>query len=126
MSLMQMARRAGFSLVEVIVALVVFVLVIGGLSSVFVSASRIIIHNRERMTSAQLGKFFLDPLQAHVRQDNWLNAGPGNALAIGGPWSGVTQSINNVSFSETHTVSAVTSTDLRRVIATISWTELST
>ena len=118
-----MDKQTGFTLVEVVVSMVVFALVVVGLSSVFMAGGKLIIHNRERMTSAQLGKFFLDPLQVNVRQDHWLDVGPANGLALGGPWSGVTQSINNRTFTEVHTVSTVGTTVLRRVITTIHWTE---
>ena len=102
-------------------AAVVFALVIVGLMGVFMAASKYLIHARERMASGQLGKLFLDPLQVYVRQDHWLDPGPGNGLAAG-TWAGITQSINNRSFTESHTVSLVIN-DLRRVTSTISWTE---
>ena len=109
---------------EVVVAAIVFSLVIVGLTSVFVSGNKIVVHNRERATSAQLGKFFLDPLQVHVRLDKWLDAGPGNKLAIGS-WPGAVETINTRVFTETqHDVAYVKSGwDLRRVITKISWTE---
>ncbi len=117
-----MNRQAGFTLVEVVVSLIVFSLVIVGLSGVFIAGGKLILHNRERMVSAQLGKFFLDPLQAYVRQNTWNQAG--NELMIG-VRAGAAQNINNRSFSEVHIVTAVPSTDLRRVITIISWTEAS-
>ena len=116
-----MRERNGFSLVEIMVSSVIFSLVILGLVSVFVSASKHITHARERMTSAQLGKFFLDPLQVYVRYDTW-DGGVGNELEIG-TRSGVAQNINNRDFTEEHAVAAVAGTDLRRVISTISWNE---
>ncbi|MDP3041569.1 MAG: prepilin-type N-terminal cleavage/methylation domain-containing protein [Candidatus Omnitrophota bacterium] len=115
-----MRKQLGFSLVEILVATVIFSLVMVGLFSVFVSGNKQIIHIRERMSSAQLGKFFLDPLQVYVRQDTWDQAG--NELRVGSR-AGITQSVNNRSFSEIHAVNPVAFTDLRRVITTISWTE---
>ncbi|PIQ87958.1 MAG: hypothetical protein COV73_01370 [Candidatus Omnitrophica bacterium CG11_big_fil_rev_8_21_14_0_20_43_6] len=115
-----MRKRNGFSLVELMVSSIIFSLVFLGLVSVFVAASKHITHTRERMTSAQLGKFFLDPLQVDVRYDTWDQAG--NDLVVGS-WSGATQVINNRSFFETHDISAVSGTDLRRVTSTISWNE---
>jgi Tfp pilus assembly protein PilW len=121
-----MNRRIAFTLVEVVVATVIFALVIVGLTSVFVSGNKIILHNRERATSAQLGKFFLDPLQVHVRWDKWLDSDPSNKLAIGS-WPGAVQNINNKDFTEIqHNVAYVKSGwDLRRVITKISWNEAS-
>ncbi len=117
---MNMDKHSGFTLVEIIVSMVVFALIVIGLSSVFISASKLIVHNRERMTSAQLGKFFLDPLQADVRYDTWDQSS--NELRVGSR-SGAGQTINNRNFSEAHVVSIVSGTDLRRAVSTISWTE---
>ncbi len=105
---------------EVMVSAVIFSLVMLGLMNVFIAGNKHIIHTRERITSAQLGKFFIDPLQENVRQDIW---GAGNELAVDGTYSGVPQIINSRSFTESHVVSAVAGTDLRRVVTTISWNE---
>ena len=58
-----MRKKKGFSLVEVMVAAVIFSLLMLGMFSVFVSASKHITHARERMSSSRLGEFFIDPLQ---------------------------------------------------------------
>jgi prepilin-type N-terminal cleavage/methylation domain-containing protein len=121
-----MNKRIGFSLVEVLVALVVFALVVAGLTSVFVAGGKLITHNRERMTSSELGKLFVDPLQADVRMDTWDSGS--NELRLG-TRNGVAQTINNRTFNETHSVVDNTSdanlagTTLRRVISTMCWTE---
>ncbi|MFH1190906.1 MAG: prepilin-type N-terminal cleavage/methylation domain-containing protein [Candidatus Omnitrophota bacterium] len=122
-----MRKKNGFSLIEVLVSAVVFSLVMLGMVSVFISAKRFMSHARERMVSAEIGKFFIDPLQMDVKFENWGQAG--NILTSGG--SGVPQRINGVDFSGTHAVTAVPDAtpldpydNLRRVITTISWTEL--
>ncbi len=115
-----MRKQSGYSLVEVMVSAAIFSLVIVGLMNTFIAGNKHIIHTRERMASAELGKLFLDPLQANVRQDTW---GAGNQLAVDGTYAGTSQTTNNRTFTETHTVSAVPVTNLRRVTSTISWTE---
>lgn len=115
-----MRKKRSFTLVEVMVAVVIFALVVVGLSSVFIAGNKHIIHTRDRMASSELGKFFMDPLQAYVRQDTW---GAGNQLAIAGTYAGTSQVINNRTFSESHVVSVIAGTNLRRVISTVSWTE---
>ena len=124
-----MRKKSGFTIVEVLIATVVFSLVVVGLTSVFIAGKKLIIHSRERMTSVELGKFFLDPLQTFVSFGTWNVGNPNlkwdgssNELRVG-TRSGTAQSINNRTFSETHQVDAVAGTDLRRVITTISWPE---
>ncbi|MHB8154863.1 MAG: type IV pilus modification PilV family protein, partial [Candidatus Omnitrophota bacterium] len=51
-----MRNKNGFSLVEVIIAAVIFSLVMLGLSSVFIAGNKHTIHARERMTSAEIAK----------------------------------------------------------------------
>jgi len=112
----------GFTLVEIVVASVVLSLVVVGMLSIFVAGSKHLIHTRERMTSAELGKFFLDPMQMSVRQDQWTVT---NALLIAGPINlpSTPQMINNRQFSGTYRTDPVAGTDLRRVTATITWNE---
>jgi prepilin-type N-terminal cleavage/methylation domain-containing protein len=128
-----MRENNGFSLVEVLVASVVFSLTMLGLTSVFVSSGKHITHAREGMSSMELGRFFLDPLQNYVRQDTW-NQG-GNYLNLSSSpvtFSNSPQTINTRSFSATYTVAdgvaapidgALIGTDLRCVVATIHWNE---
>lgn len=112
----------GFTLVEIIVATIIFSLVILGMLSVFLAGNKHIIHTRERMSSAELGKLFLDPLQMDVRQDTWNQAG--NDLRLSAtPVALTPQNVNNRNFSAAYTTTAVGGTDLRRVTTTITWTE---
>jgi len=71
----------GLSLTEILVSTVILSLVALGLTNVFVSSKRQIVHSRARMTTGELGKYFLDPLQMYVRQDTWGQSG--NQLTLG-------------------------------------------
>lgn len=117
-----MHKKSGFTLMELLVAATIFGLVIIGLSSVFVAGNKHMIHARERMSSAALGKFFLDPLQNQIRQDTW--AGSELAAATGIPSALVSLTINKRLFQESHIVTGISSVpNLRRVVSTINWTE---
>jgi len=126
-----MKRITAFTLVEILVSLVVFALVIAGLTSVFIAGGKLITHNRERMTSAELGKLFLDPLQTQVMYGSWNTDatygwnGSNNDLREGSR-AASSQNINNRIFDEVHTVSNVTVTAgnvVRKVTSTMNWNE---
>lgn len=115
-----MRDKSGFTLIEILVSAVIFALAIAGLLSVFSSGNIHLTHTRERMTGSELGKFFIDPMQMDVRQDEWDAANP---LRISGPTSLISQTINNRNFTAEYTTGVVSGTNLRRVITTITWNE---
>lgn len=148
---MSMSRN-GFTLMEVTVAAVLFSLVIVGMLSVFVTGNKQVIHIRERMVSSGLGKLFIDPMQAHVRQDTWdldlatnslyIPASPVNSFTsycdsvVGHelnqnpacPALATERKVNNRDFSAQYDVSRVldslgADTGMRRVTTTITWNE---
>ncbi len=76
-----MNKRA-LSLLEIIISTVILSLVITGLVNVFVAGKQYIQHSRLRMGGGEIGKLFLDPLQAYIRQDTWNGSCFGNDKAI--------------------------------------------
>jgi Tfp pilus assembly protein PilV len=114
-----MRKKRGSSLIEILVATVIFALVMFGLIGVFVAGKGHVIHARERMIGAEIGKFFIDPLQEHVKQESWGS----NILTTGGIAG--PETINNTDFSAGYVVTDVLGTNLKRVITNITWTELS-
>ena len=113
-------NKRSTTLFEIIVATVIFSLVMAGMVSVFVAGKRHVMHARDRMTSSEMGKLFLEPLQMFVSQETWEDSG--NPL-YGGTTTGAPVKVNNVNFTPTYDVSDVGSTDLRRVVSTVNWTE---
>lgn len=130
-----MHKNSAFTLVEILVASVIFALVIVGLLSVFSSGNRHIVHTRERMTGTELGKFFVDPFQMDVSQETWDQAGNQlNVSAVPVNLTPTPHKINNREFSATYTVADgdplsanydanLASTDLRRVTTKVTWNE---
>jgi prepilin-type N-terminal cleavage/methylation domain-containing protein len=113
--------KKGLTLTEILVSTVILALVALGLTNVFVSGKRQIVHSRARMTTAELGKYFLDPLEMDVRQDQW-----GNNCLSSNPTTGcptTPQSIDNITYTPAYTINNVTGTTLRKVKLTISWNE---
>jgi len=119
-------NKKSFSLIEILVASVIFAIVLAGLAYLFVAGKYYITHSRSRMGGGEIGRHFLDPLQMHVRQDTWDSAG--NRLSVGS-WAGGAESLGlgGVTYSPEYTVSKVivggTDTELRKVKLKISWPE---
>jgi len=63
--------KKGLTLIEILVSCVILALVLTGLVSIFIAGKRHVLHGRSRMTASELGRYFLDPLQMQVRQDDW-------------------------------------------------------
>jgi len=126
----------GLTLIEIIVSIVIFTLVLTGLTGLFISGKNIILHSFYRLGGGELGRLFLDPLQMHVRQDTWDNAVT-NDLSLGMRYCGgasapQAQSCASVpqrtlrgrEYSGTYEVYGFGGgLDLRRVYLTINWPE---
>ncbi len=129
--------KKGVTILEVIVALVILVLVIGGLVNIFISSQRWLIHARVRMQGGELGKRYLDPLQMQVRQGDpatgsleWTAGtscltGDGSTNCNTATWSDA----SGVTYTPAFVVSSVGTIDtdyplghLRRVRLTLDWT----
>ena len=117
-------NKRSTTLFEIIVATVIFSLVMAGMVSVFVAGKRHVLHARDRMTSGEMVKLFIEPLQLAVRQDTWDTAA--NALSVGNHSGGAAQNINNVPYTAQYNVTDLgAGTNVRKVMATITWTESS-
>jgi prepilin-type N-terminal cleavage/methylation domain-containing protein len=113
-------NKKGFTLMEILVAALIMVLVMTGLTSVFVAGRRHILHTRSRIQAAELGRLFLTPLQMDVRQDQW---GSSNCLRTGTGCPGA-QTIDSITYTPTYTRTLDSPiTNLNKVKVTINWTE---
>lgn len=124
--------KKGVTILEVIVALVILVIVIGGLVNIFISSQRWLIHARVRMQGGELGKRYLDPLAMQVRQDEWTDSTINSCLKGDGgtncnilTWSDA----SGITYTPGYAISSVGTVDadhplghLRRVTLTLDWT----
>jgi len=116
-----MLKKNGFSLLEIIVATVIISLTILGLLGVFAAGNYWVIHFRDRSTGAELGKFFIDPLQMQVRQDQWgTNGLSTNTIPVD------IQRINGKDFRATYSTEVVAGTEVRKASTVIFWREANT
>lgn len=111
-------NKKGVTLIEIIVATILFSVIMFGMVNLYLTAKRYVIHNRNKNTGGQLGKFFLEPLQMDVRQDEWGTNCLSNNVSCPG-----NQTIYGINYRPRYTFSNVSTTDLRRVILSVNWTE---
>ena len=112
-------QKKGLTLLEIVVATMIFAMVVAGLANIFVAGTRWIQHSRYRMTGGELGRYFLEPLQQYVDQRSWNT---GNCLT-GAGCPAVPQTIDGRPYTPSYVVTPVAGTSIRKVRATISWTE---
>jgi prepilin-type N-terminal cleavage/methylation domain-containing protein len=115
-------RKRGFTIIEIIVAVVLIALMSLGMTGIFIAAKRHVQHSRSRVSGGELGKVFLEPLQMQVRQDQWasncLGAHSCNPLTV---------TIDNIGYTGTYSVTDnVVADRLRRVTVNVTWSEPST
>lgn len=111
-------NKKALSLLEIIISTVILALVVTGLINVFVAGKGFIRHSRYRMSAVEMGKKFIDPLQAHVRQDTW-SAG-NNPLANN---SLANSTIGDYTASYDITDLNPPDNTLKKVKVTVSWNE---
>jgi prepilin-type N-terminal cleavage/methylation domain-containing protein len=112
----------GFTLIEILISVLIMSLLMAGLVSVFIAGKRHILHNRSKLEAAELGGFFLAPLQSDVRQDQWnSNCVGSNTGCPASPTNDVT--IDKITYKPTIAVSTNFSGTLSKVKLTITWNE---
>lgn len=110
----------GLTLMEIIIATLIFALVMAGLANLFIAAKRLTLHARSRIQASELGKQFLDPLQMQVRQDQWgANCVSNNANCL----AELPVPLGGIDFNATYTSGTVAGTNLRIVNVTLNWNE---
>ncbi|MGD9015337.1 MAG: prepilin-type N-terminal cleavage/methylation domain-containing protein [Candidatus Omnitrophota bacterium] len=113
------AENSGFSLVEILIAMLTLALIMGGLANLFFSTQRLTTHHRYRVVAAELGRFFLDPLQMDVRQDQWGS----NCLSSGAGCPG-NEVVDGITYTPTYNTSDPLGGNLlRKVRLRIQWQE---
>jgi prepilin-type N-terminal cleavage/methylation domain-containing protein len=132
-----MNKRA-FTLMEIIVATLLLSLVLYAMANVFVGARLKMLHSRARVSSVEVGKFFLEPLYADVNAATW-SLGTTCLSSLGAAGCPPETTIDNVPGKIKYTpVYAVcnpnldpacipdllgTGAELRKVRVTITWLE---
>ncbi|MGD0337122.1 MAG: hypothetical protein ABSB18_08550 [Candidatus Omnitrophota bacterium] len=83
----------GLTILEVVTSAVLFSLIILGISSVFISTRRHLFRAESQMIDAELGRYFLAPLQMQVMADGCITAS--NATITG---------LNNRNYTVNYTI----------------------
>lgn len=116
------SRREGLSLLEVLVAALIFALIMAGLANIFVAGKQYILHSRSRISGGELGRYFLDNLQLQVNQSSWNTSCVGAANCTNG-YAGAAQGLDK-EYTANYTVTVNSPiANVSRVKTVINWTE---
>lgn len=108
-------NQKGLSLLEVTIALILLAGVVVGLASIFIAGRRYVLHSRRRMSAAEIGRQFIDPLHMQVRQDQW----GANCVSDTTQCADITQD----GLTGSYLTSAVAGSNVRKVILNVTWQE---
>jgi Tfp pilus assembly protein PilV len=115
--------KKGLSLIEILVSCVILALVLTGLVNIFIAGKRYILHSRSRMTASELGRYFLDPLQMQVRQDQWGNNCLSNPASCSNPTIGRDQGLDWTYTAHYYSYQNNPINNLNKVRVDITWSE---
>jgi len=146
---MKNSKRA-LTILEILISSVILAITMAGLSGLFVSGKKYILHERMRMSGGGLGAAFLDPSQVAVSQgqtavgslDGWNQSNNGLRITPSGDYRycdsdpahaskqasfcppASARTMSNTEYSAQYKIEDVGSTNpVRKVTTTINWTE---
>ncbi len=121
-------NNKGLTLLEILVAVLILALVIGGLGNIFTSSKLQVIHTRSLMLAAELARYFLDPLQADVRNDTWGSSWLSTSGVYTGETFVTTQNTPgafNYSYNSSYNITNnAPISNLTKVVLDITWNEI--
>ena len=112
--------QKGFTMVEAVVAALIFAAVVVGIFSTTAALKKPAIGSDKKLTAAYYGKQILEDLRSKVDQRDWdlaagsLSLGPHPPVTMFNPTYGVTYTV-------TYTVTAVPGSTARQVALTVQW-----
>lgn len=110
-------NKKALTLLEVLISVIILALVITGLVNVIVAGKWLMQRSRFRMSAGEIGKKFIDPLQAYVREDTWTSNPLGN-LSMSIP-----QATNGIYIANYTVANHPGDADIKKVKIIVSWTE---
>ena len=109
----------GFTLVEVVVASVIFAITAAGIVAMLSALSKPADEAQEAVAASLVGKQILEEFRKEVDMTTWDE--PGGALAVGGPYTLPDVVIDGTTYTPTYTVVEDASTGARRVDLHVDW-----
>jgi prepilin-type N-terminal cleavage/methylation domain-containing protein len=113
----------GLTLLEILVALVILSVVLTGFGNVLTVARKYLSHSRARLCASELTKYYLSPLAAAVREDNYTTGLLAENAARHSPEE---PTVDGILYNGTYNISSIILQDgtrIRCVNLTIHWNE---
>ena len=119
MNILKLVKKTGFSIVEVIIATVIFSIVAAGLFATISSLNQPAQESQEAVTAVLIAKQILEELYTEVNATTWDETA--NKLTVSGPTDLAPIVIGGKTYTPTKTVTADPDTSGRYVTLTVSW-----
>ena len=119
-------NNKGFTLLEILITVLILALVMSGFANLFYSSKWYVIHSRSWMVAGELARYYLDPLQANVSQDNWTNSCLGNQSCSGEilQLSQLIPGAYSYNYTPSYNISNGPIGNLTKVVLNITWNEI--
>jgi prepilin-type N-terminal cleavage/methylation domain-containing protein len=112
----------GFTLVEIMVAMIILSLLASGIFSVFVSAGYLTMRSKRRFVAAQIARLEIENKRQFIRADLWYLNNATNPLRPNSSWFAC-NSTNYSPYSVDCRVDNATGSDYRKLSVRVRWNE---
>ncbi len=112
-------RKKGFTLIEIMVAMIVLALLASGFFSILVSARYLMLRSAIRSSALETARQGIEGMKNLVRADTWWVAG--NPLEATGVWSAWVPVAGTPGFSRRYRVDPVTNCACRQVTVQVQY-----
>ena len=87
-------NKRGFTLVEIMVAMIILALLSTGVFSVMLSARYLVQRSKRRLIAIEIARREIENHRQFIRADTWYTSGPGNPLDDTGAWLSWTSAVS--------------------------------
>ena len=116
-------KENGFTLLEIMVAMIVLAILAAGFFNTMVSSRYLVARSRKRFMGDEIARQEIENKRQFVRWDLWQLNNASNPLNPSGSWTSWVAVVNNPGYESRFMVQNITGADCRKITVQVKWNE---